>query len=58
MITHRWVDHKTGAAMVIIACGCCQHEYVVEVGGMAFCPSCINGNHRECKMADILGIKK
>lgn len=56
MIKHRWLDR--GVAMVVIACGCCQHEFIVEVGGDAFCPSCINGYHRMCKLAAIMGIQE
>lgn len=56
-MTNRWVAND-GVVYLEIHCGCCGMYFVVKLGGSAFCLACIGGSHPDCKIAEIMGIKK
>ena len=49
--------HPDGTVEIEIHCGCCGMFFMASVGGSAFCGGCVHGEHRGCKMNEIMGIE-
>lgn len=50
--------YPNGTVEVEIHCGCCGLFFIVVQGGSCFCLRCRDGEHHDCKVPDIMGIKK
>ena len=50
--------YPDGTTLIEIHCGCCGMFFIAAPGGNAFCDNCLNGVHQNCKVAEIMGIKK
>ena len=57
MINNRF-QAPNGIVYVELHCGCCGMFFDTPVGGTIFCKACREGEHPECKVMDIMGIKK
>lgn len=53
----RYYDQAADMILVEIHCGCCGLFFRASIGGPCFCNSCRNGDHKNCKVLDIMGIR-